>query len=286
MEFERAKRTAKDGISKIMASAPSVPPQLGQLLMTMADMDPAIAMKETQQLLVSMARDNGVQQIGKLSTMIQDNSIGAELTRLNREVEMQVGQNELTGDPVMAKTTPSRLKAEQLSKDGNPRKRKAAYAISNIESMFPPKGMKSDPAINGKPVGIFDIMVGLDGGDVSELSRFELLRNLAAYSDLWPSKVDWVDLPTNTGIPIDVTKPLPQSYAQFRNYLLELDQWASSALKWDRSDPRTIDLIMRQVISNSASVQAQPPASSQPAQGQTNGATQGTQDQFSINFGS
>lgn len=289
-QFEVQRQKAKTGITKILASAPSVPPQLGQLLLTIADLDPATAMQETQQLLVSMSKDNGRQQIGKLSTMLQDNGVAAELSRLTRETEMQIGE-ELDGTPIMAKTSPARTRAAELQKDKDPRKRKTAYAISNIDSMFPPKGMKADPSVNGKPIGIFDIMVGLDGGDTSELSRFELLRNLAAYSDLWPSKVDWVDAPTNmggfvgpnTGGPIDMMSA-PQSYAQFRNYLLELDQWASSALKWDRSDPRAIDLIMQQVVANNRMAYNQP-AQQQQGSAQQNNAGAAT-DEFTIDFGS
>lgn len=282
MMFEHDKRKAKDGITKILASAPSVPPQLGELLLTVADMDPATAMQETQQLLVSMSKDNGRQQIGKLSTMIQDNGVAAELSRLTRETEIQIGQN-LDGTPIMAKTSPARTRAAELNKDNDPRKRKTAYAISNIDSMFPPKGMKSDPSVNGKPIGIFDIMVGLDGGDTSELSRFELLRNLAAYSDMWPSKVDWVDAPTNMGGPIDMMSA-PQSYAQFRNYLLELDQWANSALKWDRSDPRAVDMIMQQVIANNRMAYNQP-VQQQQGSAQQNNAGAANND-FTIDFGS
>ena len=290
MMFEHDKRKAQTGITKILASAPSVPPQLGQLLLTIAEMDPATAMRETQQLLVSMSKDNGRQQIGKLSTMLQDHGVAAELSRLTREMEMQIGETEF-GDPIMGKTSPARSRAAELAKDRDPRKRKTAYAISNIDSMFPPKGMKADPSVNGKPIGIFDIMVGLDGGDTSELSRFELLRNLAAYSDLWPSKVDWIDAPTNmggfmgqnTGGPIDMMSA-PQSYAQFRNYLLELDQWASSALKWDRSNPRAIDLIMQQVIANNRMAYNQP-AQQQQGSAQQNNAGAAT-DEFTIDFGS
>lgn len=291
MMFEHDKRKAKAGITKILASAPSVPPQLGQLLLTIADMDPSTAMQETQQLLVSMSKDNGRQQIGKLSTMLQDNGVAAELSRLTREMDMQVGEDPISGEPITVKTSPARSRAAELAKDRDPRKRKTAYAISNIDSMFPPKGMKADPSVNGKPIGIFDIMVGLDGGDTSELSRFELLRNLAAYSDLWPSKVDWVDAPTNmggfvgpnTGGPIDMMSA-PQSYAQFRNYLLELDQWASSALKWDRSDPRAIDLIMQQVVANNRMAYNQP-APQQQGSAQQNDAGAAT-DEFTIDFGS
>lgn len=289
-QFEVQRQKAKTGITKILASAPSIPPQLGQLLMTIADLDPATAMQETQQLLVSMSKDNGRQQISKLSTMIQDNAVASELSRLTREVETQIGED-AAGTPIMGKTSPVRSRASDLSKDRDPRKRKTAYAISNIDSMFPPKGMKADPSVNGKPIGIFDIMVGLDGGDTSELSRFELLRNLAAYSNLWPSKVDWVDAPTNMGGfvgpntsgPIDMMSA-PQSYAQFRNYLLELDQWASSALKWDRSDPRAIDLIMQQVVANNRMAYNQP-AQQQQGSAQQNNAGAET-DQFTIDFGS
>lgn len=289
-QFEVQRQQAKTNITKILASAPSVPPQLGQLLLTIADMDPATAMQETQQLLVSMSKDNGRQQIGKLSTMLQDNGVAAELSRLTREMEMQIGEG-LDGTPIMGKTSPARTRADELKKDKDPRKRKTAYAISNIDSMFPPKGMKADPSVNGKPIGIFDIMVGLDGGDTSELSRFELLRNLAAYSDLWPSKVDWVDAPTNmggfmgpnTGGPIDMMSA-PQSYAQFRNYLLELDQWASSALKWDRSDPRAIDLIMQQVVANNRMAYNQPAQQQQGSAQQNNAGS--ANDDFTIDFGS
>lgn len=288
-QFEVQRQKAKTSITKILASAPSVPSQLGQLLMTMADMDPATAMQETQQLLVSMSRDNGRQQIGKLSTMLQDNGVAAEMSRLTREVETQTETQ--FGEVITVKTSPARSRAAELQKDSDPRKRKTAYAISNIDSMFPPKGMKADPSVNGKPIGIFDIMVGLDGGDTSELSRFELLRNLAAYSDLWPSKVDWVDSPTNMGGfmgpntsgPIDMMSA-PQSYARFRNYLLELDQWASSALKWDRSDPRAIDLIMQQAIANNRMAYNQPSQQQQGSAQQNNGGA--ATDEFTIDFGS
>lgn len=296
-QFEVQRQKAKTSIAKIIASAPSVPSQLGQLLMTMADMDPAMAMQETQQLLVSMSRDNGRQQIGKLSMMLQDSGVASEIGRIQSEVEVPVlddkGKPMLDANlqPMVRKSTRARERVSQLSADRDPRKRKTAYAISNIDSMFPPKGMKGDPSVNGKPIGIFDIMVGLDGGDTSELSRFELLRNIAAYSDLWPSKVDWVDAPTNmggfmgpnTGGPIDMMSA-PQSYAQFRNYLLELDQWASSALKWDRSDPRTIDLIMQQAIANNRMAYNQP-SQQQQGSAQQNNAGAAT-DEFTIDFGS
>jgi len=246
MEFEHDKRKAKDGISRILASAPSVPPQLGQLLMTIADLDPGAAMQETKQLLVSMSKDNGREQIGRLSTLVQDNAVGVEMSRLNREFEMQIGTDEM-GDPVMGKSSAARQRSEALAKDKDPRKRKTAYAISNIDAMFPPKGMKSDPSVNGKPIGLFDMMLGMDGGDTSDLSRFDLLRHLAAYSDLWPTKVDWMDTPVYSdfvpGRPVN-----PNEVAKFRNYLLELDQWASTALKWDRSDPRAIDMMLNQAV--------------------------------------
>jgi len=246
MEFEHDKRKAKDGISRILASAPSVPPQLGQLLMTIADLDPAAAMQETKQLLVSMSKDNGREQIGRLSTLVQDNAVGVEMSRLNREFEMQIGTDEM-GDPIMGKSSAARQRSEALAKDKDPRKRKTAYAISNIDAMFPPKGMKSDPSVNGKPIGLFDMMLGMDGGDTSDLSRFDLLRHLAAYSDLWPTKVDWVDTPVYSdfvpGRPVN-----PNDVAKFRTYLLELDQWASVALKWDRSDPRAIDMMLNQAV--------------------------------------
>ena len=283
MRFEVDKRKAKTGITKILASAPSVPPQLGELLLTIADMDPATAMQETQQLLVSMSKDNGRQQIGKLSTMIQDNGVAAELSRLTREVEMQIGKDDL-GNPIMGKTSPAQSRAAELAKDRDPRKRKTAYAISNIDSMFPPKGMKADPSVNGKPIGIFDIMVGLDGGDTSELSRFELLRNLAAYSDLWPSKVDWVDTPIYSDfVPGRPTNP--GEVDKFRNYLFELDQWASSALKWDRSDPRAIDMIVNRAVLGNKIVYN---PNAQPAQqGSTNqGGANTAENKFSIDFGS
>jgi hypothetical protein len=283
MMFEHDKRKAKAGITKILASAPSVPPQLGELLLTIADMDPATAVQETQQLLVSMSKDNGRQQIGKLSTMIQDNAVAADLSRLTRETEMQIGETDM-GDPIMGKSSLARSRAAELQKDKDSRKRKTAYAISNIDSMYPPKGMKSDPSVNGKPIGIFDIMVGLDGGDTSELSRFELLRNLAAYSDLWPSKVDWVDTPIYSDfVPGRPTNPAEVD--KFRNYLFELDQWASSALKWDRSDPRAIDMIVTRAVLGNKIVynpNAQPAQQGSTDQGGANTA----EDQFSIDFGS
>lgn len=285
MMFEHDKRKAKDGIAKILASAPSIPPQLGQLLMTIADMDPSMAMRETQQLLVSMSKDNGRQQIGKLSMMIQDNAVSSELSRLTREMDTQVGEDPLSGEPIMAKTSPVRSRAAELSKDADPRKRKTAYAISNLDSMFPPKGMKGDPSVNGGSVGIFDIMARLDGGDTSELSRFELLRHLAAYSDMWPTKVDWVDTPVSSEF-VPGRPTSPQDVSRFRRYLLELDEWASNALKWDRSEPSMIDMLVeRAVLGNKVSYD--PNAQQQQQQGsnaQNNaGAATG---QFNIDFGS
>lgn len=278
LEFAVRQKKARDGISKIIASAPNIPPQLGQLLWEMTSINPDMAMQETQQLLVSMSKDNGRQQIGKLSTMLQDNAVSTELSRLTREVETQIGED-AAGTPIMGKTSPVRSRASDLSKDRDPRKRKTAYAISNIDSMFPPKGMKADPSINGKPVGVFDIMALMDGADTSELSRFELLRHLAAYSDLWPSKVDWVDDPTpmqgQAGVQFN-----PNDINKFRNYLLELDQWASSALKWDRSDPRTIDFIMQQKIASRSMLGNQPAQQPQPQNPTT------AENPLEINFGS
>ena len=284
MMFEHDKRKAKDGIAKILASAPSIPPQLGQLLMTIADMDPSMAMRETQQLLVSMSKDNGRQQIGKLSMMIQDNAVSSELSRLTREMDTQVGEDPLSGEPIMAKTSPVRSRAAELSKDADPRKRKTAYAISNLDSMFPPKGMKGDPSVNGGSVGIFDIMARLDGGDTSELSRFELLRHLAAYSDMWPTKVDWVDTPVSSEF-VPGRPTSPQDVSRFRRYLLELDEWASNALKWDRSEPSMIDMLVeRAVLGNKVSYDPNAQQQQQGSNAQNNaGAATG---QFNIDFGS
>jgi hypothetical protein len=283
MQFEAVKQQAKTTISAIIKSAPNIPPQLGMLLMSMADMDPGEAIKQTQQLLVSMSKDGGKQQIGQLSAMIQDNSISAEMSRLNREVEVEVGKSPL-GEPIMAKSSAARLRMGQLSKSNEKSKQKTAYAVSVLDQFFPPKGLKANPATSGS-IGIFDAMASTDGGDVSELSKFELLRSLAAYSDLWPSKVEWVNAPTgmgpNAGQPVDMDGA-PQEYRQFRNYLLELDQWASNAFKWDRSDSRAIDLYMQQVFVNNS--MGQIPQGAQPVQGAQPAATTG--DSTGFNFDS
>lgn len=283
MQFEAAKQKAKTTISAIIKSAPNVPPQLGMLLMAYADIDPGVALQQTQQLLVSMANDGGKQQIGQLSAMIQDGSVSAEMSRLNREVEVEVGKSPL-GEPIMAKTSASRLRAAQLSKSSERSKQKTAYAISVLDQFFPPKGLKANRATSG-PIGIFDAMASTDGGDVSALSKFELLRSLAAYSDLWPEKVEWMNAPTSMGPsdgqPVDMSTA-PQDYQQFRNYLLELDQWASNAFRWDRSDPRAIDLYMQQVFVNNR--MGQIPQGAQPVQGVQPAATTG--GSTGINFDS
>ena len=258
MEFEFQRRKAKDGINRILASAPSVPPQLGEMLLTIADINPGVALQETQQLLVSMAQDNGRTQIGKLSTMIQDTAVATEQQRLDSPIEEPVMEThngkqfpmyDNNGKPVVRTTSPIRKRIEQLSADPKDKKKqKTAYALSNLNALFPPKGMKSDPAVGGKTVGAFELMLAADGGDTGELSRFDLLRHLAAYSgDLWPSSVEWMDTPVSSnfvpGRPAD-----PNEVARFREYMMRLDEWASKALKWDRSDPRVIDLFVNQSV--------------------------------------
>ena len=289
IEFEHDRLKARDSISRVIASAPSVPPQLGELLLAISDRDPTLALRETKQLLVSMSQDNGRTQISRLSTMIQDDAVGAELGRLLSEQEVEIGKNALTGEPMYGKTTAIRKRASELAPDKDVRKRKAAYAISNIESMFPPKGMKADPAINGGAVGVMD-MVMREGADTGELSRFDMLRHLAAYSNLWPMSVDWEDTPQQPSGFVSGASPssrgidwamAPEPWVRFRNYLMRLDEYGNKALKWDRSDPASIDMLVSQMMQTQAYRQQERQSAQQQGQQQTQ---QNSTDAFSIDL--
>jgi hypothetical protein len=289
IEFEHDRLKARDSISRVIASAPSVPPQLGELLLAISDRDPTLALRETKQLLVSMSQDNGRTQISRLSTMIQDDAVGAELGRLLSEQEVEIGKNALTGEPMYGKTTAIRKRASELAPDKDVRKRKAAYAISNMESMFPPKGMKADPAIGGAPVGVMD-MVMMEGADTGELSRFDMLRHLAAYSNLWPMSVDWEDTPQQPTGFVSGASPssrgidwamAPEPWVRFRNYIMRLDEWGNKALKWDRSNPASIDMLVSQMMQTQAYRQQERQSAQQQGQQQTQ---QNSTDAFSIDL--
>lgn len=255
MDFEENRRNVKQGINKILAAAPSIPVPLGQMLLTIADMNPEIAAKEASGLLVSMADDGGVKQQSKLADIIQTTGVMSQMAMLDEPVEIPETQNKY-GEVVSpaVKTTRAKKRASELASSPDLSSKKTAYAISNISTMFPPKGMKQDPLVNGRSVGVFDMM-RMQGLDIGDLSMYDMLRHLAAYSDLWPKKVRWMDPPSYMG---NIPGPVdPYSVSQFRKYLMELDDWANKTLMWDRSDASSIDLMIQAIMSGAASMSQQ-----------------------------
>jgi hypothetical protein len=258
MMFDIERDRAKQGIQRILASAPSVPPQLGNLLMTIADTDPGLAMRETSDLLASMAKDNGRSQSNRLGSLLQDSAVSSVESMLESTV-YEPNPNGY-GDPI--KTTPIQKRVSELSKDPDQRKKVSAYALQNYRSLMPPKGFKASPEINGQPVGFLDI-TAMQGADIGPLSQFDMLRHLAAYSGVWPESVSWQDPPAFN--PNAQVKVNPAEVAKFREYLTRLDAWASRALKWDYSSPQSIDMMMQQlVMSNAANASAQQAQPMQP----------------------
>ena len=247
MIFEKSREDAKTGIQRILASAPNVPPQLGNLLLTIADMNPELAMQETSQLLSSMSKDNGKTQSSKLASLLQDQAVFSTQNFLDAEIEIKDDPEDLLAPP--RKTTPTREKVSELQKKGDARSRMAAYAVSNYKALMPPKGFKAAPEVNGQPVGFID-MVAMQGGDIGPLSQFDMLRHLASYSGMWPESVEWMDPPQFN--PNAQVKINPADVTRFREYLLRLDAWASRALKWDMSSPQAIDAMLQQLISANA----------------------------------
>lgn len=258
MMFDIERDRAKQGIQRILASAPSVPPQLGNLLMTIADTDPGLAMRETSDLLASMAKDNGRSQSNRLGSLLQDSAVSSVESMLESTV-YEPNPNGY-GEPI--RTTPIQKRVSELSKDQDQRKKVSAYALQNYRSLMPPKGFKASPEINGQPVGFLDI-TAMQGADIGPLSQFDMLRHLAAYSGVWPESVSWQDPPAFN--PNAQVKVNPAEVAKFREYLTRLDAWASRALKWDYSSPQSIDMMMQQLImSNAASASAQQAQPMQP----------------------
>lgn len=264
-QFETEKQMAVSGINRILAAAPSVPPHLGELLLMLAQVDPAAAMQEMSQLLVSMSRDNGRTQISKLGAILQDSAVNADKHRLSREIEIPEMDDQGYETGRTRKSTASAEKYRELMSAGNdPRKRKTAFAIGYLEALFPPNGLKADPAVAGGNVGFFD-MVAREGGDTGDLSKFDMLKHLAAFSGLWgDAKVDWQDPPTTLG---GFSGPrtiggvdwmmAPDDWKRYRKYIGDLDNWASKALHWDRSDPKVIDLTMSAMMQGIPSSQAE-----------------------------
>jgi hypothetical protein len=258
MMFDIERDRAKQGIQRILASAPSVPPQLGNLLMTIADTDPGLAMRETSDLLASMAKDNGRSQSNRLGSLLQDSAVSSVESMLESTV-YEPNPNGY-GEPI--RTTPIQKRVSELSKDPDQRKKVSAYALQNYRSLMPPKGFKASPEINGQPVGFLDI-TAMQGADIGPLSQFDMLRHLAAYSGVWPESVSWQDPPAFN--PNAQVKVNPAEVAKFREYLTRLDAWASRALKWDYSSPQSIDMMMQQlVMSNAANASAQQAQPMQP----------------------
>lgn len=258
MMFDIERDRAKQGIQRILASAPSVPPQLGNLLMTIADTDPGLAMRETSDLLASMAKDNGRSQSNRLGSLLQDSAVSSVESMLESTV-YEPNPNGY-GEPI--RTTPIQKRVSELSKDPDQRKKVSAYALQNYRSLMPPKGFKASPEINGQPVGFLDI-TAMQGADIGPLSQFDMLRHLAAYSGVWPESVSWQDPPAFN--PNAQVKVNPAEVAKFREYLTRLDAWASRAMKWDYSSPQSIDMMMQQlVMSNAANASAQQAQPMQP----------------------
>jgi hypothetical protein len=234
MDFEVERKRAKDGIGKVLASAPSVPPQLGQLLLTLADMNPPAAVQETSQLLVSMSSDNGKAQIGRISDYLQATAVENDMNRLFTEYEDEIGNK-----TSQAKAFSTRVKAAPADGKPNPDQRRnnmTAFAVDNLPNMYPPKGLKA--STGGASLGIFDIILS-EGADTSELSRFDQLRILAANAgELWGG----MSVAEQNPPPVNAVGP--QSVEQFRKYLISLDEWSSKALKWDRSRPESIEALL------------------------------------------
>lgn len=249
-EFDIMNRKAKSTISRTIAAAPNIPPALGELLMGLADMDPQAAMNETAQLLASMSKDGGRGQISKIGAGMQNAAIGAEQGRLNEPIEVPVYDPNIKNAQIQTgvrKSTPAMERVLELTKSNKPEHKKTAYALQSLQALYPPKDMKLDPAIQGRPVGVFD-MIGMGGFDTSPLGRFDQIAHLAAFGgNLFPNKVDMVAPPVMgdfvPGRPAD-----PNAVMNYRKYLFELDQWAQVNLKWDPSDPRSIDAMVNTTL--------------------------------------
>lgn len=265
MIFEKARDDAKIGIQRILAAAPNVPPQLGNLLMTIADMNPELAMQETSDLLASMSKDNGRTQSAKLASMLQDSAISSVQNFLDAEIMVKDRPESPISE--MRKTTAVREKSSELQKKGDKRSQMTAYALSNYRALMPPPGMKATPEVAGQPVGFIDMSV-MNGGDIGPLSQFDMLRHLAAYSGLWPESVEWMDPPQFN--PNAQVKVNPADVQKFREYLLRLDSWASRALKWDMSSPQAIDIMLQQLVSSNAAQASGAQANMQNQQQQQN----------------
>lgn len=245
-EFSIMVQKAKSTISRTIAAAPNIPPALGELLMGLADMDPQAAMNEITKLLGSMAKDGGRGQISKIGAGMQNAAIGAEQARLNEPIEIPVYDPNFKNAQIQTgvrKSTPAMEKALELTNSNNPSHKRAAYALQSLKALYPPPDMKLDPAIQGRPVGVFDI-IGMEGFESLPLSRFDQIAHLAAFGgNLFPNKVDMVPPPVMSdfvpGRPAD-----PNKVMSYRKYLFELDQWAQVNLKWDPSSPQAIDAML------------------------------------------
>jgi len=92
MEFENLRQKTKASIGRILAAAPNVPKPLAESMMAAADIDPQFALNEVNQLLVSMSKDNGQEQFSRISSILQDNAVEANLKMLRSTTEREDGK--------------------------------------------------------------------------------------------------------------------------------------------------------------------------------------------------
>lgn len=249
MEFEVQRQRAKKSISSIVASVPNLPNGMAPLMLGLADIDPIAAMNQAAQLLPSIHRDGGRSQMGTIAGQIKKTQVDSIVSSFNREIEVPVlgpdGKPSVLGES--RKTNNRTLAYEKLS--GAQGTRVNAYALSRLESLMPNPAMTQ--MFGGQPIGFMDMVAG-SGGDMSELSEFEMVRRLAADSGgMFPSTVPWYEYPD-----IDPKNPDPQRMRDLYNYLRNIDLWASNTLAWDMSSDQSIKALVEHIVGISANRRA------------------------------
>ena len=259
IEFGKRRTEAKSLVMKSVAAMPQLQGVYGEALMSLAELDPDSAIQKISELGVAFARDGGREAFGDTTYLLKLNQMKPTMDRyFAKTITPEDRERAAVGlSKGLEATGMSAIESSTVAAKGA-KNNELAYALSSIESMmYPPQALK---ARNGKPLGFFD-GVAMQGYDMSAgVSQFAMLQTIAGSGDalFGGMIVPKVNAPAQGASAEEVLR--------YREYLMQLDNFAATVLHWDRSTPEAMDGLIAAALTKVAPMQssAQPAAAVAP----------------------
>jgi hypothetical protein len=254
MQFAVGVKRSRDSISRMIAAVPSLQGASGEALLEMASIDPQRAMELSMQAGNAVATGRGRDFTGSAKAEIQQFKNNAALAPWlqsqgdravpNPTAEMLLRKNpnaDVSMFPPTMQKAPSvrdeNVTALRGSKE--PRDKITMMAWMNIESfVMPPQLRQIDP---NSQIGFIGSLVSQEEDIVTEMSSLTQVQHLAAYGNMGAT-IPIRDIPY-VADPSNMTPQEMQAVKDYSRYLSQVDMWASSVFKWDKTDPNLIDAV-------------------------------------------